>query len=113
VEQVAASRETAIPVPRNRAIAAGPAKRPAPAKPQREVLNFVPLVPMAEQELTGPFQLVRVQLSRAAFADFGVPFDVNRLADPVEADVLLGEDGVARAIRFTSDSTNGYPWRSR
>jgi hypothetical protein len=68
---------------------------------------------MVEQELTGPFQLVRVQLSRAAFADFGVPFDVNRLADPVEADVLLGEDGVARAIRFTSDSTSGYPWRSR
>jgi hypothetical protein len=90
-----------------------PGTTAAVAEPQREVLNFVPLVPMVEQELTGPFQLVRVQLSRAAFADFGVPFDVNRLADPVEADVLLGEDGVARAIRFTSDSTNGYPWRSR
>ena len=72
--------------------------------------EFVPLMPMTEQELTGSFQLVRVQMPRASLGALRSPLEhPNEL---VEADVLLGEDGMARAIRV---STNGsvYPWRSR
>jgi hypothetical protein len=82
-------------------------------EPRREVLNFVPLVPFAEQEPIGSFQLVRIRLSRTALRDFGVAWDLNQEADSVQADVLLGEDGLARAIRVTSDSTGDYLWRSR
>jgi hypothetical protein len=72
--------------------------------------EFVPLMPMTEHELRGPFQIVRVQMPRASLGTLRSPLDhPNEL---VEADVLLGEDGMARAIRV---STNGsiYPWRSR
>ena len=72
--------------------------------------DFVPLMPMTEQELTGPFQIVRVQMPRASLGTLRSPLEhPNEL---VEAEVLLGEDGMARAIRV---STTGsvYSWRSR
>ena len=54
-------------------------------------------------------QLVRVQVPRSALASFGLtPIDVPASATgrtasaTVSADVLVGEDGVARAIRFVS-----------
>ncbi len=72
--------------------------------------EFVPLMPMTERELTGPFQLVRVQMPRASLGVLRSPLEPpNEL---IEADVLLGEDGMARAIRV-SKSGSVYPWRSR
>jgi hypothetical protein len=54
-------------------------------------------------------QLVRVQVPRSALASFGLaPIDVpasatsGRASATVSADVLVGEDGLARAIRFVS-----------
>jgi hypothetical protein len=55
-------------------------------------------------------QLVRVQVPRSALASFGLaPIDVpgsaagGTASATVAADVLVGEDGVARAIRFVSN----------
>ena len=45
-------------------------------------------------------RVVRVRLSGTALASFGVPVSEERRAERVEAEVLLGEDGLARAIRF-------------
>jgi hypothetical protein len=45
-------------------------------------------------------QLVRVQLPRATLLSFGFPMSEERAPEPIKADVLLGEDGMARAIRF-------------
>ena len=45
-------------------------------------------------------QVIRVEMPRAALAKFGLPVDVERAHAPVKADLLLGEDGFARAIRF-------------
>lgn len=45
-------------------------------------------------------QLIRVQLPRAALARFGLPVNPERADVPVKADLLVGEDGFARAIRF-------------
>jgi hypothetical protein len=67
-------------------------------------------MPITEEELTGSFQIVRVQMPRSALGALRSPLEQpNEL---VEADVLLGEDGMARAIRV-STSGSGYPWRSR
>ena len=63
------------------------------AVPQNEVVSFVPIVPMTADELSGSFSIARVQIG-------GRP-----------ADVLLGEDGMARAIRVSTDGS--APWRSR
>ena len=98
------------------------ARRTAPTNPTRPTHptnathptnpsdEFVPLMPMTPQELTGPFQIVRVQMPRASLGALRSPLD--HPSELVEADVLLGEDGMARAIRV---STGGsiYPWRSR
>jgi hypothetical protein len=45
-------------------------------------------------------QLLRVQMRRSALIPLGVPVAGGNPYEPVKADVLLGPDGVARAIRF-------------
>jgi hypothetical protein len=45
-------------------------------------------------------QLVRVELPRSAMASFGLPVNLDRANERVKADVLVGSDGQARAIRF-------------
>jgi hypothetical protein len=45
-------------------------------------------------------QVVRVELPRSALASFGLPVNAQRLNEPVKADVVVGNDGIARAIRF-------------
>ena len=44
--------------------------------------------------------LMRVQVPRATMASFGLPVNQDLLDQRVDADVLLGSDGNARAIRF-------------
>jgi hypothetical protein len=73
-------------------------------------VEFVPLLPMTEQELAGPFQLVRVQLPNASLGALRSPLVLPN--EMIEADVLLGEDGRARAIRVNT-SGSIYPWRPR
>jgi hypothetical protein len=84
-------------------------RRPAPMR--RQTVDFVPLLPMAPDELSGSFQIVRVQMPRAALGALAGTVDLRRAQDPVQADVLLGEDGMARAIRVSTDGT--APWRVR
>jgi hypothetical protein len=72
-------------------------------------IEFVPLVPLADRDLTGSFQIVRVQMPRASLVALTSPFEHPEV---IEADVLLGEDGMARAIRVSA-SESLYPWRSR
>ena len=45
-------------------------------------------------------QVIRVQMPRPALIAFGLPVNVERADVPVKADLLVGEDGQARAIRF-------------
>jgi len=45
-------------------------------------------------------QLVRVELPGSALSEVGLPIDPETVNEPVKADVVLGQDGLARAIRF-------------
>ena len=65
-----------------------------------DVAVFVPLLPVTEQDRNDALQIVRVRLPRSALIGFGVPIDESHAAEPLQADVLLGEDGLARGIRF-------------
>jgi hypothetical protein len=65
---------------------------------------------MTREELAGPFQIVRVQMPRASLGAMAPPFEHPNPF--VEADLLLGEDGMARAIRV-STGQSADPWRSR
>jgi hypothetical protein len=67
-----------------------------------ELAGFVALSPDVRQELLGTFQVARVLLPREVLADLGVVLDANRFGEPMQADVVFGEDGFARAIRLAS-----------
>ena len=45
-------------------------------------------------------QVVRISVPRIEMARFGLPVFEGRASARVQADVVLGEDGIARAIRF-------------
>jgi hypothetical protein len=53
-------------------------------------------------------ELIRVQMPRSALVRFGLPVNVERADVPVKADLLVGEDGLARAIRFVSNHQYQY-----
>jgi hypothetical protein len=62
--------------------------------------DFIPLSYMSAASLQDGGQIVRVQLPRAALANFGLPVNMDRYNERVKADVLFGVDGRAHAIRF-------------
>ncbi|MBA3768126.1 MAG: hypothetical protein H0W99_14330, partial [Acidobacteria bacterium] len=62
--------------------------------------DFIPLTYGASQGTMDGGHVVRVELPRTALAQFGLPVNAERSSEPVTADVLLGDDGLARAIRF-------------
>jgi hypothetical protein len=45
-------------------------------------------------------QVIRINLPWTSLASFGLPIVPERATERVKADVLMGEDGLARAIRF-------------
>jgi len=78
-------------------------RQTAPALPQAEavhevVTDFYPLVNPAPPFERG--RLLRVELPASAMRMVGLPVHAEHLSDPVQADVLVGEEGLPRAIRF-------------
>lgn len=63
------------------------------------VTDFLPLNYGAQAPMESG-EVIRVQMSRSALARFGLPVNVERADVPVKADLLVGEDGLAHAIRF-------------
>ena len=82
-----------------------------PAAAAETATGFLPL-PYSGVPMTNG-QLVRLQVPLAALASFGLaPIEAQDVsaAETVSADVLVGEDGLARAIRFVRTvEENGNP----
>jgi hypothetical protein len=76
-------------------------RRPPPTE---VVTEFYPLMEDAPPFERG--ELLRVSLPAAAMRGVGLPVDEDRLADMVQADVLVGQEGLARAIRFVNTNVN-------
>lgn len=81
--------------------------RPRPAQqnpanhPRNEVTtDFMPLGYMNAANLQDGAQIIRVEMPRSALANFGYMVNMERGNQRVKADVLLGADGMAHAIRF-------------
>jgi len=62
--------------------------------------DFLPMTYGGAANLQEGGQMVRVELPRSAMASFGLPVNMDRSNERVKADVLLGVDGLAHAIRF-------------
>jgi len=82
-----------------------PEKGPHRVDTPGEIVSFMPLSPDARQDLLGSFQVARVLLPREVLADLGVVLDANRVGEPMQVDVVFGEDGLARAIRLSNQGT--------
>ncbi|MET0622344.1 MAG: hypothetical protein ABW250_05140 [Pyrinomonadaceae bacterium] len=72
----------------------------ADARAQEIATEFIPLMQGAPYQPAEGAHLVRVELPRSALASFGLPVGAESPGGRVKADVLLGDDGIARAIRF-------------
>jgi hypothetical protein len=62
--------------------------------------EFMPVGYGSPMSLQDGGQVMRVELPRSALAGFGLPVNMDRVNERVKADVLVGTDGQARAIRF-------------
>lgn len=67
---------------------------------QEIATDFIPVVFSADTQPMERGQLIRVQMPRSAMLKFGLPMNFERANVPVKADLLIGEDGLAQAIRF-------------
>jgi hypothetical protein len=76
-----------------------PARPAADASAQEIATEFIPLTQGGQYAQAEEGHLVRLELPRSALASFGLPVNAEA-GGRVKADVLLGEDGTARAIRF-------------
>jgi hypothetical protein len=74
---------------------------PAPAEPVQEVAtDFLPLEDTLSLAPIESGQILRVRLPQSAMMRFGFPVNPDRMLEPVKADVVFGQDGIARAVRF-------------
>jgi len=62
--------------------------------------DFFPLVNRESFSQLDSGQVVRVELPRSALMSFGLPMNMERAHERIKADVVVGNDGLARAIRF-------------
>ena len=64
------------------------------------VTDFLPLTYLSESSAADSGHVVRVEVPRTMMASMGVPTNRERNTEFVKADVIIGDDGLATAIRF-------------
>jgi hypothetical protein len=62
--------------------------------------DFIPLMNRESLAQMDGGQVMRVELPRSALMSFGLPMNMERATERIKADVVVGNDGLARAIRF-------------
>ena len=98
-------------VPRSRGVESPQVVSEAPAASMAGVQNAVvrtdelagSFYPLAEADELPPVEttlVVRVQLPVSSLELMGFPVDEDAGAEPVQAEVLLGQDGLARGVRL-------------
>ncbi len=74
--------------------------RNSPASGAEIATDFIPLMNRESIAQMDGGQVMRVELPRSALMSFGLPMDMERATERIKADVVVGNDGLARAIRF-------------
>jgi hypothetical protein len=64
------------------------------------VTEYIPLTYLADATALESGTVLRVELPPSALITMGLPAPVERTDSRVRADVVVGDDGVARAVRF-------------
>jgi hypothetical protein len=71
-----------------------------PPPVQEVATDFLPLDDTATLPPIESGHIMRVRLPQSTMMRFGFPINPDRMMDPVKADVMFGQDGIARAVRF-------------
>jgi hypothetical protein len=80
-----------------RALAKSPPKAAPPGEVATEFFSLMDTPPPFERG-----ELLRVVVPAATMRTVGLPVGESHLSDPVQADILVGQEGLARAIRFVN-----------
>lgn len=73
---------------------------PAPVVNTEVATDFMPIGYVNSLSLQDGGAVVRVELPRSTIVSMGFAVNMDRYGERVKADVLMGADGLARAIRF-------------
>jgi hypothetical protein len=65
--------------------------------------GFIPLPNTGQIDANEETDVVRVELPRSVMFELGYSVSADRAEETVQADVMLGSDGVARAVRFLDE----------
>jgi hypothetical protein len=98
--QLSVPRKQTLTARHNRHNATPTTNQPKPPGNNEIATDFLPVTYGGVANLADGGQMVRVELPRSAMASFGLPVNMDRANERVKADVLLGVDGLAHAIRF-------------
>jgi hypothetical protein len=61
------------------------------------------LTSVAKSGATEFTRTVRVEISRSMLLTMGLPVNIDRGEGLIKADIIIGEDGVARAVRIINN----------
>ena len=112
VEEPKVDQPQPAPQEQKQFVAERPHRRSVRRTPRSEVANhvnreiatdFMPLGYLNPATLQDGGQIIRVEVPRSALVNFGLPVNPDRYHEKVKADVLLGVDGMAHAIRFVKN----------
>lgn len=92
--------ETPKPIRRNTTPRRAPETQLANHATNEIATDFMPLGDLSLVSFQDGGQIVRVKVRRSALVRFGLPVNMDRYNENVKADVLVGADGLAHAIRF-------------
>jgi hypothetical protein len=67
---------------------------------QEVATDFMPLEDSVSLPAIESGHILRVRLPQSTMMRFGFPMNPDRMMEPVKADVMFGQDGIARAVRF-------------
>jgi hypothetical protein len=70
------------------------------AEPTEVTTGFVPLTYLNSATAMESGIVVRVEVAREKLVALGLPLNLDRAGETIKADIVVGDDGVARAIRL-------------
>ena len=70
------------------------------AKPTESVTEYISLTYVAAPDEQESGQVVRITMPRSSAVALGLPPYIERQQETIKADVVMGDDGLARQIRF-------------
>jgi hypothetical protein len=104
--RIAEVRQPDRPIPastlgkRQKRVASANRRSASDDAPREFVTQFFPVMQGGELIPLEGGQIVRVRMPRSNLIPLGIPFDQERASETIKADVLLSNDGLARAIRL-------------